>query len=64
MSEPVDAAFPLHRRDSLQYIVVAAIAMTPLLVLQLSVPEVRTAGAAVGGMMGGGLCTCYKAGRL
>jgi hypothetical protein len=42
VTELVDAAFTLYRRDSLEYIVVAAVAMTPALVLQLILPPALT----------------------
>ena len=39
VSELVDAAFALYRRHSLQYILVAALANAPLLILQLLLPD-------------------------
>jgi hypothetical protein len=42
VSELVDAAFALYRRDSLQYIMVAAVGNAPLLILQLLVPQATT----------------------
>lgn len=39
VSELVDAAFALYRRHSLQYILVAALANAPLLILQLLLPN-------------------------
>ena len=41
VSELVDAAFALYRRDALQYILVAAIGNAPLLVFQLLMPALN-----------------------
>ncbi|MFI5312162.1 MAG: hypothetical protein ACHQQ3_13060 [Gemmatimonadales bacterium] len=42
VSELVDAAFALYRRNAMQYIVVSALAISPLLVFQLVVPAAAT----------------------
>lgn len=51
VSELVDAAFALYRRNALQYIVVSSIAIAPLLVLQLAEPDaVRPTSLNLNGM--------------
>jgi hypothetical protein len=42
VSEVVDAAFALYRRNAMQYILVTALAFSPLLLLQLLLPDAGT----------------------